>query len=68
MTKLIDEGTLLRTAKIIGPQSAAQQALDEAMRQRAAGREVVFVKHGATILVVDAETRPEQTPASKTGA
>ena len=49
----ISEEVLKQTAKIVGPQSAARQALDDATKRRAAGQEVMFARQGASILVID---------------
>lgn len=48
----VDESVVAHTAKILGPQSAAQRALDDAAGRRASGQEVIFCKSGATLLVV----------------
>lgn len=52
--ELLDEEVVARTAKILGPSSAAQLALDDAKARRERGEEVVLARHGATILVVPA--------------
>lgn len=50
--EVVDESVIAQEAKILGPQSAAQRALDDAAGRRASGQEVVFCKSGAMLLVV----------------
>lgn len=50
--EVVDESVVAQVAKILGPQSAAQRALDDAAGRRASGQEVVFCKSGAMLLVV----------------
>lgn len=52
--ELLDEEVVGRTAKILGPSSAAQLALDDAKARRERGEAVVLGRHGVTILVVPA--------------
>lgn len=52
LIEFVDESLVAQVAKILGPQSAAQRALDDAADRRASGQEVVFCKSGATLLVV----------------
>lgn len=50
---LLDEEVVARTAKILGPSSAAQLALDDAKARRNAGQKVIFAQSGQSILVID---------------
>lgn len=50
-TILADEDALRRIAKIIGPFSAAQGALDEAERRRKLGEDIAIYRRGDTLLV-----------------
>jgi len=51
----LSEETVRRLAQIIGPNSAAQQALDNAERERANGRTVRFLQAGSSLFVESAE-------------
>ena len=50
-TEPIEEATLERIAKVVGPLSAAQLALDDAAERRKRGEAVAFYLRGETILV-----------------
>lgn len=50
----LERNILEKVAQIIGPKSAAAQALADADKRIAEGHDVVFVKDGDSILVVDA--------------
>lgn len=58
---LVDETVLERTAQILGPQSAAHQALDEVKARRSKGEDLAIVKSGATLLIVP---KADLVPAS----
>lgn len=49
--ELLDEEIVERTAKILGPSSAASLALDDARARRERGEEVSLGKQGSMILV-----------------
>ena len=54
----ISEEELVRIARIVGPFSAAQRALDAAQKQRDLGESVTFLRHGDTIVVVSVKPKP----------
>lgn len=51
--ELVDEEVVKTTARIVGPSSAAQMALDDAASRRARGETVVFAKRGSVLFVAD---------------
>ena len=51
---LVPEEALERAAAILGPSSAAAQALADIARRREAGEDPICVKEGSTLLVMDA--------------
>ena len=53
---LVDEATVVRAARLRGPQSGPQLALDDAAERRARGETVVFVIRGDTLYVAEAST------------
>jgi len=52
--EFVAEEVVVRTAQIIGAQSGAQRALDQAAALRAKGKKVVFVRTSGSIFVIDA--------------
>ena len=58
----IDEETVRRLARTIGPGSAAQAALDDAAARRAAGQDIIFRLRGSTLFVVTVVSDREGEP------
>ena len=56
----VSEATLAMLARIIGPSSAAAQALAEGRRRQADGESITYFQSGSTILVGPRPT--EQSP------
>jgi hypothetical protein len=68
---IMDDETLRRIAHIVGPQSAAARALDEAERQREMGIDAVVGSAGAMLLVCSrqfAELRASAPPNASPAA
>lgn len=63
----LSEITLQHLARILGPSSAAQLALDNAAARRAQGQSVAFVRSGASIVVVQLDSS-DKTPQGETPA
>ena len=63
----ISEAMLLATAKIVGVQSAAQHALDDAKERRKQGECVSFWRVGHTILVVTDPALSPEAPENDGG-
>lgn len=57
---LLNQSDLEHIAHIIGPQSAAAQALENARARQAAGETVSFYQHGNRIIVHGEPTKPTE--------
>ena len=54
--ELLNEEALARVAKVLGEQSAAAMALEEAKLRRGRGEAVTLVKHRDTIVVIPSKS------------
>ncbi len=60
LNDIVTEDVLEQVAKIIGPHSAADQALRDLKVRRARGEDPVCFKHGSSFIVVDKNKLEEQ--------